>query len=108
LLDLHAQRDPALADALGDGLNIESASPRSALERWHSHADESRGAGRLAQWRSGLDGAFEELEKGRGEKWRSPAIAGGSAVMGLSLAWGIQIITSSATGDLACRGASMG
>ncbi|MCW2318598.1 uncharacterized protein (DUF1501 family) [Rhodoblastus acidophilus] len=115
LLDLYAQRDPALAHALADGLNIEkiaarqgmtgeAAKPRGgadsaqgmrqaaqgaarlmaaddgprvaalAFDGWDTHASEGGAGGRLAQLLGGLDGAFEELEKGLGDAWRSTAI----------------------------------
>jgi uncharacterized protein (DUF1501 family) len=115
LLDLYAHRDPALAAALADGLNIEKIAARQGMtgdavkprggadsaqgmrqaaqgaarlmaaddgprvaalsfDGWDTHANEGGGGGRLAQLLGGLDGAFEELEKGFGEKWRSTAI----------------------------------
>ncbi len=45
-----------------------------AFEGWDTHANEGGATGQLANRLSGLDGAFEEFEKGLGEKWKGTAI----------------------------------
>ena len=45
-----------------------------AFEGWDTHANEGGATGQLANRLSGLDGAFEEFEKGLGEKWKDTAI----------------------------------
>jgi uncharacterized protein (DUF1501 family) len=45
-----------------------------AFEGWDTHANEGGATGQLANRLSGLDGAFEEFEKGLGEKWKDVAI----------------------------------
>jgi uncharacterized protein (DUF1501 family) len=46
-----------------------------AFEGWDTHANEGGATGQLANRLSGLDGAFEEFEKGLGDKWKDTAIA---------------------------------
>ncbi|BCG98130.1 hypothetical protein MesoLj131b_01300 [Mesorhizobium sp. 131-2-5] len=41
---------------------------------WATHANEGGATGRLATLLGGLDGAFEEFEKGLGERWKDTAI----------------------------------
>jgi uncharacterized protein (DUF1501 family) len=51
--------------------------PRIAVlsfDGWDTHSNEGGATGRLAQLLGGLDGAFEELEKGVGGKWSSTAV----------------------------------
>lgn len=51
--------------------------PRIAVlsfDGWDTHANEGGATGRLAQLLGGLDGAFEEMEKGLGPKWQSTAV----------------------------------
>jgi uncharacterized protein (DUF1501 family) len=51
--------------------------PRIAVlsfDGWDTHANEGGATGRLAQLLGGLDGAFDEMEKGLGPKWQSTAI----------------------------------
>ena len=45
-----------------------------AFDGWDTHQNEGAGAGQLANWLSGLDGAFEEFEKGLGERWKDATI----------------------------------
>ncbi len=110
LLDLYTHRDPALASALSQGLQLEKSSqgndmkptpglnqvgamrlaakgaaklmaaddgPRIAalaFDGWDTHANEGGAVGRLAFLLGGLDGAFDELQTGLGDKWRDTAI----------------------------------
>jgi uncharacterized protein (DUF1501 family) len=115
LLDLYAHRDPALAEALSRGLEIEKIALRQGMEDsgaksrqgydaiagmrhaaqgaaslmaaddgpriaalafdgWDTHANEGGASGRLAQLLGGLDGAFEEFEKGLGPLWKDTAV----------------------------------
>lgn len=46
-----------------------------AFEGWDTHANEGGATGQLANRLSGLDDAFEEFEKGLGDKWKDTAIA---------------------------------
>ncbi len=46
-----------------------------AFDGWDTHANEGGATGQLANRLSGLDGAFEEFEKGLGDKWKDTAIA---------------------------------
>jgi uncharacterized protein (DUF1501 family) len=45
-----------------------------AFDGWDTHANEGGPAGRLAMLLSGLDGAFEEFQKGLGAYWTGTAI----------------------------------
>jgi uncharacterized protein (DUF1501 family) len=45
-----------------------------AFDGWDTHVNEGGATGRLANLLGGLDGAFEEFEKGLGERWRDTAI----------------------------------
>ncbi len=56
--------------AADDGPRIAALS----FDGWDTHANEGGATGRLAQLLGGLDGAFEELEKGLGSKWSSTAV----------------------------------
>jgi len=46
-----------------------------AFEGWDTHVNEGGATGRLATLLGGLDGAFEELEKGLGPVWKDTAVA---------------------------------
>ncbi|MEA2856513.1 MAG: hypothetical protein QOH98_834 [Methylobacteriaceae bacterium] len=46
-----------------------------AFDGWDTHANEGGATGRLAQLLGGLDGAFEEFERGLGPAWKDTAIA---------------------------------
>jgi uncharacterized protein (DUF1501 family) len=45
-----------------------------AFDGWDTHANEGGATGRLAQLLGGLDGAFEEFERGLGPIWKDTAI----------------------------------
>ncbi|PBB38169.1 DUF1501 domain-containing protein [Mesorhizobium sp. WSM3868] len=45
-----------------------------AFDGWDTHVNEGGATGRLANLLGGLDGAFEEFEKGLGERWKDTAI----------------------------------
>ena len=45
-----------------------------AFDGWDTHVNEGGATGRLASLLGGLDGAFEEFEKGLGERWKDTAI----------------------------------
>lgn len=45
-----------------------------AFDGWDTHVNEGGVTGRLATLLGGLDGAFEEFEKGLGERWKDTAI----------------------------------
>ncbi|WP_292200775.1 DUF1501 domain-containing protein, partial [Mesorhizobium sp.] len=45
-----------------------------AFDGWDTHVNEGGATGRLAKLLGGLDGAFEEFEKGLGERWKDTAI----------------------------------
>ncbi|MEI9426661.1 DUF1501 domain-containing protein [Mesorhizobium sp. Cs1299R1N3] len=45
-----------------------------AFDGWDTHVNEGGATGRLATLLGGLDGAFEEFEKGLGERWKDTAI----------------------------------
>jgi uncharacterized protein (DUF1501 family) len=45
-----------------------------AFDGWDTHANEGGATGRLAQLLGGLDGAFEEFERGLGPVWKDTAI----------------------------------
>jgi uncharacterized protein (DUF1501 family) len=45
-----------------------------AFDGWDTHANEGGASGRLAQLLGGLDGAFEEIQKGLGQLWKDTAI----------------------------------
>ncbi|MFY9628515.1 MAG: DUF1501 domain-containing protein [Methylocystis sp.] len=45
-----------------------------AFDGWDTHQNEGAGTGQLATRLSGLDGAFEELEKGLGESWKDTTV----------------------------------
>ncbi|WP_224545195.1 DUF1501 domain-containing protein [Mesorhizobium sp. CA16] len=45
-----------------------------AFDGWDTHVNEGGATGRLANLLGGLDGAFEEFEKGLGERWRDTAV----------------------------------
>jgi uncharacterized protein (DUF1501 family) len=45
-----------------------------AFDGWDTHANEGGATGRLAQLLGGLDGAFEEFERGLGSVWKDTAI----------------------------------
>jgi uncharacterized protein (DUF1501 family) len=45
-----------------------------AFDGWDTHANEGGATGRLAQLLGGLDGAFEEFERGLGAVWKDTAI----------------------------------
>jgi uncharacterized protein (DUF1501 family) len=45
-----------------------------AFEGWDTHANEGGASGRLAQLLGGLDGAFEEIQKGLGPLWKDTAV----------------------------------
>src|SRR5262245_53938754 len=108
LLDLYSRRDPALATALTQGLQLDKSAARDeamapgagtnymrtaargvaklmaaddgprisalAFDGWDTHANEGGPVGRLAQLLGGLDGAFQELERGLGPRWSNTAI----------------------------------
>ncbi|MCA0035103.1 DUF1501 domain-containing protein [Mesorhizobium sp. B263B2A] len=44
------------------------------FDGWDTHVNEGGATGRLATLLGGLDGAFEEFEKGLGERWKDTAI----------------------------------
>jgi uncharacterized protein (DUF1501 family) len=44
------------------------------FDGWDTHVNEGGGTGRLMQLLSGLDGAFEEFERGLGGSWKDTAI----------------------------------
>src|SRR5580704_7066889 len=109
---LYQHRDPQLAQALAQGIDIDRIAAREmgadmkprgggpevamrqvaqgaarliaaddgpriaalSFDGWDTHANEGGATGRLAQLLGGLDGAFEELEKGLGSKWSSTAV----------------------------------
>jgi uncharacterized protein (DUF1501 family) len=56
--------------AADDGPRIAALS----FDGWDTHANEGGATGRLAELLKGLDGAFEELEKGLGPKWNATAV----------------------------------
>jgi len=56
--------------AADDGPRIAALS----FDGWDTHAGEGGATGRLAQLLGGLDGAFEELEKSLGPKWKDTAV----------------------------------
>lgn len=115
VMDLYRHTDPALAQALMNGLDTEKRASRDgmsgeaakskggmdsaagmrqaaqgaaklmvaedgpriaamAFEGWDTHQNEGGASGRLFQLLGGLDGAFEEFEKGLGSKWQNTAI----------------------------------
>ena len=45
-----------------------------AFDGWDTHVNEGGATGRLATLLGGLDGVFEEFEKGLGERWKDTAI----------------------------------
>ncbi len=45
-----------------------------AFDGWDTHANEGGATGRLAQLLGGLDGAFEALEKGLGNRWQDTSV----------------------------------
>ncbi|MBN9221539.1 MAG: DUF1501 domain-containing protein [Mesorhizobium sp.] len=45
-----------------------------AFDGWDTHVNEGGATGRLATLLGGLDGAFEEFEKGLGERWKDTAV----------------------------------
>ncbi|MGX5799998.1 DUF1501 domain-containing protein [Bradyrhizobium sp. Arg314] len=45
-----------------------------AFDGWDTHVNEGGATGRLANLLGGLDGAFEEFEKGLGSRWKDTAI----------------------------------
>jgi uncharacterized protein (DUF1501 family) len=45
-----------------------------AFDGWDTHVNEGGATGRLAMLLGGLDGAFEEFEKGLGARWKDTAI----------------------------------
>ncbi|QKC80325.1 DUF1501 domain-containing protein [Mesorhizobium sp. NZP2077] len=45
-----------------------------AFDGWDTHVNEGGATGRIATLLGGLDGAFEEFEKGLGERWKDTAI----------------------------------
>lgn len=45
-----------------------------AFDGWDTHANEGGATGQLATRLSGLDGAFEEFEKGLGERWKDTVV----------------------------------
>ncbi len=45
-----------------------------SFDGWDTHVNEGGATGRLAMLLGGLDGAFEEFEKGLGARWRDTAI----------------------------------
>jgi len=57
--------------ASDDGPRIAGLS----FEGWDTHFNEGGATGRLATLLGGLDGAFEELEKGLGTAWKDTAVA---------------------------------
>jgi uncharacterized protein (DUF1501 family) len=56
--------------AAADGPRVAALS----LEGWDTHANEGGATGQLATRLSGLDGAFEEIEKGLGEHWSDTVV----------------------------------
>jgi uncharacterized protein (DUF1501 family) len=111
VIDLYRHKDPALAEALSQGMKIDTIARRemggklqakggtiAAMRRvaqgaakllaaddgpriaalsfdgWDLHANEGGGHGRLAELLGGLDGAFDELRRGLGPKWRQTAV----------------------------------
>jgi uncharacterized protein (DUF1501 family) len=57
--------------AADDGPRIAGLS----FDGWDTHFNEGGATGRLATLLGGLDGAFEELEKGLGTAWKDSAVA---------------------------------
>ncbi|RFB81410.1 DUF1501 domain-containing protein [Methylovirgula sp. 4M-Z18] len=58
-------------------LIVEDDGPRVAaleFDGWDTHANEGGATGQLANRLSGLDGAFDEFQKGLGDKWKDTAI----------------------------------
>jgi uncharacterized protein (DUF1501 family) len=45
-----------------------------AFDGWDTHANEGGATGRLAQLLGGLDGAFDVLQKGLGERWKDTSV----------------------------------
>jgi uncharacterized protein (DUF1501 family) len=45
-----------------------------AFDGWDTHANEGGAIGRLAQLLGGLDGAFDALQKGLGERWKDTSV----------------------------------
>ena len=45
-----------------------------AFDGWDTHANEGGATGRLAQLLGGLDGAFDALQKGLGERWKDTSV----------------------------------
>jgi uncharacterized protein (DUF1501 family) len=45
-----------------------------AFDGWDTHANEGGATGRLAQLLGGLDGAFDALQKGLGERWKETCV----------------------------------
>jgi uncharacterized protein (DUF1501 family) len=45
-----------------------------AFDGWDTHANEGGATGRLAQLLGGLDGAFDALQKGLGERWKETSV----------------------------------
>jgi uncharacterized protein (DUF1501 family) len=56
--------------AVDDGPRVAAL----AFEGWDTHANEGGASGRLAQLLGGLDGAFEEIQKGLGPLWKDTAV----------------------------------
>ena len=56
--------------AADDGPRVAALS----FDGWDTHVNEGGATGRLAMLLGGLDGAFEELEKGLGDHWRDTTI----------------------------------
>ena len=66
----HAAQGAASLMAADDGPRIAAL----AFDGWDTHANEGGASGRLAQLLGGLDGAFEEFEKGLGPLWKDTAV----------------------------------
>src|ERR1044072_750901 len=63
-------RGAAKLMAADDGPRIAALS----FDGWDTHANEGGATGRLAQLLGGLDGAFEALEKGLGDRWQDTSV----------------------------------
>ncbi|TGS08414.1 DUF1501 domain-containing protein, partial [Mesorhizobium sp. M4B.F.Ca.ET.190.01.1.1] len=63
-------RGAAKLMAADDGPRIAAL----AFDGWDTHVNEGGATGRLANLLGGLDGAFEEFQKGLGSSWNDTAI----------------------------------
>ena len=66
----NAAQGAASLMAADDGPRIAALT----FDGWDTHANEGGASGRLAQLLGGLDGAFEEFEKGLGLLWKDTAV----------------------------------